>query len=143
VHLIVDGYGGSREKLMDEDLVHSFLDQYPDVIGMTKIMLPQTYTYHGKTPEDWGVSGFVLIAESHISIHTFPDKGYMNLDIFSCKEFDSSTSLDDIRSTFSLSDLKVWTLERGLEYSNEKEAYKGMMTERVGLITGAEMGDAR
>lgn len=143
MHLIVDGYGGPRSKLMDEDLIHSFLDRYPDVIGMTKIMPPQTYTYHGKVPEDWGVSGFVLIAESHISIHTFPDKGYINLDIFSCKEFDPYGSLDDIKSSFSLSDLKVWTLERGLEYSNEKEAYTGIMKERVGLITGTEMGDAR
>ncbi len=55
---------------------------------MTKIMPPYVFKYHGKVPEDWGVSGFVLIAESHISIHTFPDRGYLSLDIFSCKEFD-------------------------------------------------------
>ena len=50
--------------------------------GDSKIMPPYVFRYHGEVPEDWGVSGVVLIAESHISIHTFPDKGYLSLDIF-------------------------------------------------------------
>ena len=63
MHLAVDGYGGDPEKLKDVDLVHQFLDEYPDAIGMTKIVPPQVYTYQGQKPGDWGVSGFVLIAE--------------------------------------------------------------------------------
>ncbi len=142
MHLVVDGYGGSPDKLKDTDLIHRFLDEYPSAIGMTKIIPPQVYTYHGQTPEDWGVSGFVLIAESHISIHTFPDRGYVNIDIFSCKEFDSNASLDDVKAAFALSDVKVWTLERGLEYSTARAAYGGMVRGRVSLISGAEPEDA-
>lgn len=134
MHLIVDGYGADSEKLKDADLIHRFLDEYPSAIGMTKIVPPQVYTYHGKKPEDWGVSGFVIIAESHISIHTFPDRRYVNIDIFSCKDFDPASSLDDVKETFSLQEVKVWTLERGLEYTTPKEAYGGMVRERVGLI---------
>ena len=138
MHLAVDGYGGDPEKLKDVDLIHKFLDEYPDAIGMTKIVPPQVYTYQGQKPGDWGVSGFVLIAESHISIHTFPDRGYVNIDIFSCKEFDPASSLEDVKAAFSLPQVNVWTLERGLEFITPREAYQGMVSERVNLMSASE-----
>ena len=133
MHLIVDGYGGDPDKLRDVDLIHRFLDEYPAAIGMTKIVPPQVYTYKGRVPEDWGVSGFVLIAESHISVHTFPDRGYINVDIFSCNEFDSDNTVQDVEKTFSLPQAKVWTLERGVEHSTAQEAYSGMVKERINI----------
>lgn len=142
MHLIVDGYGADPEKLKDTDLIYKFLDEYPDTIGMTKIVPPQVYTYNGQTAEDWGVSGFVVIAESHISIHTFPDRQYVNIDIFSCKDFDATSSLDDVKATFSLGEVKVWTLERGLEFTTPREAYGGMVRERVSLTPSVGSGDA-
>lgn len=75
LHLTLDGYGGSQERLANLDLIYEFLEHCPDLIHMTKIMPPYVFKYHAKVPEDWGVSGFVLIAESHISIHTFPERG--------------------------------------------------------------------
>ena len=131
MHLVVDGYGADAAKLRDTDLVYRFLDEYPRAIGMTKIVPPQVYTYHGKTPQDWGVSGFVLIAESHISVHTFPDRQHINIDIFSCKDFDATSSLEGVKRTFSLSEVKVWTLERGIDFATPREGYNGMVRERV------------
>ena len=142
MHLVVDGYGADADKLKNEDLVFRFLNEYPDTIGMTKMIPPQVYTYHGKTPEDWGVSGFVLIAESHISVHTFPDRGYINIDIFSCKEFDPATSLRDVEETFGLPQVRVWTLERGVEHSTAKEAFRGMVRERANLVSAGGSRDA-
>ena len=136
MHLVVDGYGADPQKLQDEELVSRFLDEYPSAIGMTKIISPQVYTYRGKTPEDWGLSGFVLIAESHISIHTFPDRGYVNIDIFSCKEFDPAASLGDVKATFSLADVRVWTLERGLDYSTPASGRRAVARER-GSVSAA------
>ena len=133
MHLVVDGYGGDPEKLTDIDLVYRFLDEYPDNLGMTKMIEPQVYTYQGKIDEDWGVSGFVLIAESHISIHTFPDRGYVNVDVFSCREFDATASLGDIKATFGLPEAKVWTLDRGLDHSTPRAAYNEMVRERLNL----------
>ena len=63
---------------------------------MTKVTEPAVHTYHGPQPQDWGVSGFVIIAESHISVHTFPDRGHVNVDIFSCKEFDAERAREEI-----------------------------------------------
>ena len=89
MHLVIDGYGCDPGQLADMEHVRRFLDAYPDAIGMTKISVPSVQTYRGPVPEDWGVSGFVIIAESHISVHTFPDRAYVNVDVFSCKEFDA------------------------------------------------------
>jgi S-adenosylmethionine decarboxylase len=84
MHLTIDGFGGDRERLSSEALVRSLLDRYPGEISMTKISEPHVMRYVGEKADDWGVSGFVLIAESHIAIHTFPDRGYVWVDIFSC-----------------------------------------------------------
>ena len=75
MHLVIDGHGCDAEQLSDQERVRRFLDEFPDRIGMTKIAVPAVHLYHGPVPEDWGVSGFVIIAESHISVHTFPDRG--------------------------------------------------------------------
>ena len=72
----------------------------PTTLGMTKITEPKVLTYVGSVPEDWGLSGFVIIAESHISVHTFPSRNYINVDIFSCKEFDSEKALEDVKRIF-------------------------------------------
>lgn len=120
MHLIVDGYGGEFQKLQDMDHTYRLLDGYPSEIGMTKISPPYVFRYIGVKPEDWGVSGFVLIAESHISIHTFPERGYVNVDIFSCKHFDAQKAVDYIRQHFNLSEARSCVLKRGLEALDEE-----------------------
>ncbi len=89
-------------RLTNLDAIYQFLDTCPDMIHMTKIMPPYVFKYHGKVPDDWGVSGFVLIAESHISIHTFPERGYLSLDIFSCKDFDYQQAVDYVSELFGI-----------------------------------------
>ncbi|MEE8471266.1 MAG: adenosylmethionine decarboxylase [Dehalococcoidia bacterium] len=121
MHLIIDGYGGDPQKMQDVDFVDHLLNIYPSIIGMTKISPPQVSKYVGSKPEDWGVSGFVLIAESHISIHTFPERSYINIDIFSCKEFDADSAIRDLQEKFGLTEVKSYILNRGLEYSNNQQ----------------------
>ncbi len=115
MHVIVDGFGGDPEQLADENVVRAVLDRYPDEMGMTKIAPPTVVRYKGTKPEDWGVSGYVMIAESHISVHTFPERNLIWADIFSCKEFDAAPIVDDIRRRFGLREMQVNILERGLE----------------------------
>ena len=122
MHVTIDGFGGDRHKLSDENLVRALLDRYPEEIGMTKIAPPHVHRYIGKKPEDWGVSGFVLIAESHISIHTFPEHGYIWVDIFSCKGFAASRPIDDIQKQFLLAEVRTRVLSRGLEFPYTLEA---------------------
>ncbi len=127
MHLTVDGFGGNYQRLTDLDFVFDLLDQYPDRIGMTKIMPPYVFKYHGKRPEDWGVSGFVIIAESHIAMHTFPEKGYVNIDIFSCKAFETDLVIEHMKEAFGAERVEARILERGLEYPFDSIAAADMI----------------
>jgi S-adenosylmethionine decarboxylase len=118
VHLILDGYGCDRAGLEDISLIYNFLDQYPSQMDMTKIMPPYVFRYNGSVPEDWGISGFVLIAESHISIHTFPDKQYLSIDMFSCKPFDTDAAVETIKMYFKIQKHEIKVLDRGQEFPN-------------------------
>ncbi|MFH1625428.1 MAG: adenosylmethionine decarboxylase [Pseudomonadota bacterium] len=115
-HLMIDGYGGDSKKLEDIELIYNFLDTYPAKMEMTKIMPPYVFKYVGEKSEDWGLSGVVLIAESHISIHTFPLKQYLSLDIFSCKTFDSDSAVRFVEDLFGLTRTEINLLDRGLEF---------------------------
>src|SRR3990172_652125 len=134
MHLTIDGFGGDRERLSSESLVSSLLDRFPGEIGMTKISQPQVMRYVGEKADDWGVSGFVLIAESHIAIHTFPERGYVWVDIFSCKPFEADGATDRIVDAFGLVSIKTDVLERGLEYPHSVcEATPVAMGERFAV----------
>ena len=137
MHLVIDGYGCDPGQLADMEHVRRFLDAYPDAIGMTKISVPSVQTYRGPVPEDWGVSGFVIIAESHISVHTFPDRAYVNVDVFSCKEFDAERALEEIRALFTMTKSNHWVLDRGLEHLNPATAEQVVEAEREALYTEA------
>jgi S-adenosylmethionine decarboxylase len=114
MHVIIDGYGGDPDQLADENVVRVILDEVPGMMGMTKITQPNVLRYTGTKPEDWGVSGFVMIAESHISMHTFPERNLVWADVFSCKDFDPTPVLDAIKRRFSLRQMDVQSIPRNL-----------------------------
>lgn len=125
MHLVVDGYDGDQKKMWDTELVRLFLETYPSQLGMTPLCAPVVLDYNGPKSEDAGVSGFVVIAESHISIHTFPYHNHVNIDIFSCKAFDTQLALKEVKELFALNQIKSWELERGLEYLHPEVEIKG------------------
>ncbi len=133
MHLVIDGYGGDIDKMWDEDLVRDFLYQYPESLDMTRITEPNVLRYDAPKSEDSGVSGFVIIAESHISIHTFPRKDYINIDIFSCRPFDHDRALKDVKDLFALTEVKTWLLNRGLEWLDEREGLAEAQQQRAAL----------
>ena len=136
MHLVIDGYGGDIDKMWDEDLVRDFLYQYPESLDMTRITEPKVLRYDAPKSEDSGVSGFVIIAESHISIHTFPRKNYINIDIFSCRPFNHERALTDVKDLFGLTEVKTWLLERGLEWLDETQGLAEAQEQRAALEAG-------
>ncbi len=136
MHLVIDGYGGNIDKMWDVELVRDFLYEYPASLGMTRITEPNVLRYDAPESQDSGVSGFVIIAESHISIHTFPRKDYINIDIFSCRPFDHERALEDVRDLFDLGEVKTWLLERGLEWLDERQGLAEAQQQRTALEAG-------
>ena len=112
MHLIIDGYSSNQKILQDEDFLHNWLENYPSRIGMTRISPPYVLRYIGSELEDWGISGFVFIAESHISVHTFVERNYVNIDVFSCKDFDTEKAIKDFREGFQLVKSRTYLIDR-------------------------------
>ena len=89
-HLTLDLYQCNKQKISNAQFISVILREMPEFIGMHCISEPQVTEYHGREGsfDRGGISAFVLLAESHISIHTFPFDGFATVDIFSCKDFD-------------------------------------------------------
>lgn len=117
LHLTLDAYGGSKTKLFDMKRVFKVLNELPAMLGMKKLTTPYVVDAPPVTPKDQGgISGFVMIAESHISIHTFPDKGFLTADIYSCKAFDTPKALEFFKKNFDLKEMEVNIIKRGLKF---------------------------
>ena len=121
MHLIVDGYGCDPSKLADPMVVLNFLDHTPAEIGMVKMMPPIVFPYQSPTPEQSGLSGFVIIAESHLAIHTWPERGAVWADVFSCKSFDAEKVQQVLMDAFDITRMEVDVLPRGLEIEDSLE----------------------
>ena len=115
-HLILDGTRCDTRKLGDRILIEQLLSDYPAAIGMTKIGGPYMFEYQAPDPAYSGVSGIVVIAESHIAIHTFPALDYFTMDIFSCKNFDHEKAIRYIKDALDVREMDRMLVQRGLSF---------------------------
>ncbi len=117
-HLTIDGYEGDVHKLNDKELVMRCLSDLPEKLGMHKLAEPVVYFAKGngnKDPGGW--SGFVVIEESHISVHTFPGRRFVSADVYTCKNgMDRGFILDFFKSTFGLGYIEDNFIKRGTKY---------------------------
>ncbi len=77
-HCILELYQCDKAKLNDEAFIRTTITSSAKVAGATLINL----VTHSFKPQ--GVTGLALLAESHISIHTWPELGYAAIDVFTC-----------------------------------------------------------
>lgn len=114
-HLTLDVSLCNKEKLIDQSYIYDILDKLPAELNMHKMSLPQVVKWLDPGAKVPGISGFVMIAESHISIHTFPEKDYVFMDVFSCKTFDAEKAARLLVKAFEAkkSNKKVITRGKG------------------------------
>jgi S-adenosylmethionine decarboxylase len=132
VHLTIDGYLGSPEKLSDGEHIRSFLAELPERIGMHKIAEPVLVEVGKLSDKDsGGFSGFVLIAESHISVHTFPLRGFISADVYTCQNvLDVTRICDHFTEAFGLGDIETNVVTRGTRYP-QHDIYGGPAAEEA------------
>ena len=117
MHVTIDASVCNKRKLASVTLIYDILNKLPDKIGMTKMTLPYVVKWLDKFAHGTeGVSGFVMIAESHISIHTFPDQDYVFMDIFSCRGFDAEMAVKYLINAFEAVRYEKTILKRGVDF---------------------------
>ena len=112
-HLILDLANCNPEILDNLDACFKLLNELPEKIGMTKITQPYVFRYRGLVPDDEGITGVTIISESHISLHTYPRKGFVFVDLFSCKPFDVKNAEEYIVRFFECKSPAVYVQHRG------------------------------
>lgn len=117
-HITIDGYGGDPERLNSEEAIVTALREICGALHMRPITDPVVVSApdnHIKDPGGW--SGFLMIAESHISIHTFPKRRFVSADVYTCQNgVDQEFILDFFKKKFKLQDIEKHFIKRGLKY---------------------------
>jgi len=117
-HLTLDGYGGDPDKLNDGELLQFCLEDLCKRLGMhplsPPIVLPAPDNQI-KDPGGW--SGFLVIAESHIAIHTFPRRLFLSADIYTCRNgMDCGLVSGILTARYSLAEMETHFIRRGQRY---------------------------
>src|ERR1700677_4371888 len=105
VHLITDLHGA--ERLDDIAHIEATLRRCVEAARATLLHI-HLHHFHPN-----GVSGVAVLAESHISIHTWPEIGYAALDVFMCGSADPDACIPVLREAFSAKRVGVNELLRG------------------------------
>ena len=113
VHLMLELYGCDRQLLENEALIRQVLDEYPARVEMEKVSPVHLYQIETSNPLDAGLSGFVVIAQSHISLHAWPEYGEVDIDICSCKDFSQEDAHAFAKEMFQTGDVESHFVVRG------------------------------
>ena len=109
MHLLVDLWGATN--LGDPALIDVALREAAITAGATILHSH----FHHFSPNG-GVSGVVVLAESHISIHTWPEREFAAIDLFMCGACDPNTSIPVLEAAFKPSRVDVIEQRRGRVY---------------------------
>ena len=107
-HLLADLNGIDAGKLSDSAELEQLLIRAAQAAGAT--VLSSHFHHFGSS---LGVTGVVLLAESHISIHTWPESGFAALDIFMCGSTRPQVALAIIQSGLQAQECAAQTVLRG------------------------------
>jgi len=105
---IIDARGCSPDALRDERRLRGVFDRLIAELHLTPVAPPVWHTF----PEPGGLTGVVVLAESHLACHTFPEHGSICLNVFCCRprpDFDAGGLLAEM---LGATDTDVRRLER-------------------------------
>ena len=108
-HLLADFHGVLPARLRDARALELLLRRAATVAGAQVL----SSHFHSFGEED-GVTGVAILAESHISIHTWPESGFAAIDIFMCGSARPATALEQLRLVLEPADESVHVMRRGL-----------------------------
>lgn len=108
VHLLLDLYGANPVRLRDEGFIEETFRRCIDASGATLLHI-HTHVFE----ENGGISGVAVLAESHISIHTWPESGFAALDVFMCGQANPDACIPILKDAFGAKEAVVDERLRG------------------------------
>lgn len=115
-HLMIDLYDCDPQKINSLDYCYKFLDELPAKIGMDKQSPPYIFRSPESYPGKAGLSGWVPLIQSGMSIHTLTETNFVSIDIYSCLAFDPNFVTAQVMEYFNSSKLEKKYVLRGEDY---------------------------
>jgi S-adenosylmethionine decarboxylase len=117
-HYVVEASGCNPEVINDMKRVEEILVQAAKQARASVV----TTAFHRFYPQ--GVSGVVVVSESHIAVHTWPEKGYAALDIYTCGDHTMpDEAVKYVLKEFGATSAHITYIVRGLESEEKKDLY--------------------
>jgi S-adenosylmethionine decarboxylase len=105
---IVDAYGCQPESLRDPERLEKLFHQLIQTFGLRPVSPPSWHQF----PEPGGFTGMVMLEESHLTCHTFPEHGSLCLNLFCCKPRPEFNYVFYIAREFGAESVRVRRIER-------------------------------
>lgn len=106
-HWLIEYYTDHATKLSDPDFLEAAMCEAANVMQATIV----TSTFHHFSP--LGVSGVVVIQESHLTIHTWPEYRYAAVDVFTCGDIDIQAGVLFLKKQLEAGEMEIIKKERG------------------------------
>jgi len=104
MHLTIDGKAGNELLMSEPSKLAVWLMGIVDFINMTRIDGPHVVKFENY---GWGITGVIILAESHVSVHTFPESGWVYIDVFSCRKFHHTQLSQKVSIDFGIQGARV------------------------------------
>lgn len=126
-HLLLELKDCDAASLNDVEYVRKSLMHAAESVGATIV----GETFHEFSP--YGVTGVVAIAESHLSIHTWPEHGYAAVDVFTCGEsFKPKDAAEILVGRFSSQTFSIMEVKRGVLSGQNPSQYVSAVSANAG-----------
>lgn len=106
-HLLIEYRGCSERALNDLERLELLFTRAAEAAQVTIVQI----VFHRFAPQ--GVSGVVIVEESHLSIHTWPEHGYAAVDFYTCGEGNPERAHEVLMRGLEASEAEVATVLRG------------------------------
>jgi len=114
IHLLIELTSCNRHKIDSVDYLEKIMAQAAEIAGATVLKT----AFQDFNPQ--GVSGVVVIAESHLTIHTWPEYGYAAIDIFTCgSRVDPWRAAAYLKEHLEAGDVQIRDFRRGIPTEDE------------------------
>ncbi|MGL5232918.1 MAG: adenosylmethionine decarboxylase [Fusobacteriaceae bacterium] len=108
-HILVEFYNCNEDIMRDPVLVEKFMNEAARRADATIV----NSVFHHFNP--YGVSGAVIISESHLAIHTWPEYGYAAVDVFTCGDkINPWVAFDYLETVFEADRSESFEIPRGM-----------------------------
>jgi S-adenosylmethionine decarboxylase len=104
----VDAYGCDPAALRSLDALQALFERLIADLQLQPVAPPVWHQF----PDAGGITGVVVLSESHLTAHTFPERGFAALNLYCCRPRHAWAWSDQLTQTLGATDVRVTTVRR-------------------------------